>query len=233
MSMAGPQRALVTGTSSGIGLAIAQALLEQGWDVIGLDLAPARLVHPAFASTEVDLCDARATERSVREAGPVQALVHAAGVLRVAKLGKLQAEDGALMWKLHVEALTRIADLVLPAMAQAGQGRAVFVGSRVARGMAGRSQYAATKAAIVSLARSWAAEVVTQGVTVNVVSPAATQTAMLDDPARQAASPRVPPIGRLIQPREIASLVTYLLSPAAAAITGQDIQICGGASLPH
>jgi 3-oxoacyl-[acyl-carrier protein] reductase len=137
------------------------------------------------------------------------------------------------MWKLHVEALTRIADIVLPQMTAAGTGRAVFIGSRVARGMAGRSQYAATKAAIVSLARSWASEVVTRGVTVNVVSPAATQTAMLDDPARQAASPRVPPIGRLIQPQEIAALVAYLLSPAAAAITGQEIQICGGASLPH
>jgi NAD(P)-dependent dehydrogenase (short-subunit alcohol dehydrogenase family) len=70
------------------------------------------------------------------------------------------------------------------------------------------------------------------GVTVNVVSPAATQTSMLEDPARAGSAPRLPPIGRLIQPQEIASLVGYLLSPPAAAITGQDIQVCGGASLP-
>jgi NAD(P)-dependent dehydrogenase (short-subunit alcohol dehydrogenase family) len=116
-------------------------------------------------------------------------------------------------------------------MAQAGRGRVVLVGSRVSRGIAGRGQYAATKAALVSLARSWAAEVVAQGVTVNVVSPAATQTAMHDDPARATTAPRLPPIGRMIQPAEIASLVAYLLSPAAAAITGQEIQICGGSSL--
>jgi NAD(P)-dependent dehydrogenase (short-subunit alcohol dehydrogenase family) len=135
------------------------------------------------------------------------------------------------MWQLHVDALMRMADVLVPRMKQAGRGRVVLVGSRVARGMAERSQYAATKAALVALARSWAAEVVANGVTVNVVSPAATATAMLDDPARKTAAPRVPPIGRLIQPQEIAALVAYLLSPDAAAITGQEIQICGGASL--
>lgn len=225
------KRALVTGSSSGIGLAIAQALLDQGWDVVGLDLAPARIVHPAFSSTEVNLCNTETTERAVRAAGGVQALIHAAGVLRVGQLGALRNEDSALMWQLHVDAVTRIANLVVPAMAQAGTGRVVLVGSRVARGMAGRSQYAATKAALVALARSWAAETVASGVTVNVVSPAATETAMLADPARTTVPPKLPPLGRLIQPREIAALVTFLLSPDAAAITGQEIQICGGASL--
>ena len=71
------------------------------------------------------------------------------------------------------------------------------------------------------------------GVTVNVVSPAATQTAMLDDPARKTESPKLPPMGRLIKPEEISALVAFLLSPDAAAITGQEIQICGGASLPR
>ena len=98
--------------------------------------------------------------------------------------------------------------------------------------MPGRGQYAATKAALVGLARSFAREVAANGVTVNVVSPAATATSMQDDPARAGSAPRMPPIGRLIEPAEVAEVVAFLLSPAAAAITGQDIAICGGASLP-
>lgn len=137
------------------------------------------------------------------------------------------------MWKLHVDAAVRIARVLVPKMCERADGRIVLLGSRVAQGMPGRSQYAASKAALVAMARSWAAEVAARGVTVNVVSPAATQTSMLDDPARASSAPRLPPLGRLIQPHEIAALVEFLLSPLAAAITGQDIAICGGASLPH
>jgi 3-oxoacyl-[acyl-carrier protein] reductase len=231
-SEATPQpRALVTGSSSGIGLGIARKLLADGWQVAGIDIATAQVEHPCFVHHSADLRDPAATEAATRAAGTLQALVHAAGVLRVAPLGALQAEDASLMWQLHVDAISRIANIVLPAMQSQGGGRVVMIGSRVAHGMAGRSQYAATKAALISLARSWAAETVAAGVTVNVVSPAATETAMLTDPARTKVPPKLPPMGRLIQPQEIAALVAFLLSADAAAITGQDIQICGGASL--
>jgi 3-oxoacyl-[acyl-carrier protein] reductase len=227
------RRALVTGTSSGIGKAIAERLLADGWHVTGFDISAPSLKGVSFAPIAVDLSDAAAAEAASREVGPLEAWVHAAGVLRVGPLGSLKPADGDLMWRLHVQAATSIANVVLPAMATAGQGRAVLIGSRVSAGLPGRSQYAASKAALVALARSWAAEVVSRGVTVNVVSPAATRTAMLHDPARRTEAPRVPPLGRLIEPPEIAALVAYLLSPDAAAITGQDIAICGGATLPR
>ncbi|OUL98861.1 SDR family NAD(P)-dependent oxidoreductase [Variovorax sp. JS1663] len=225
--------ALVTGSSSGIGLAIALALLDAGWRVTGFDRAAPALLHEAFAPVQVDLSDGAATDAAARGLDGVSAFVHAAGVLRVGRLGALDAAGGALMWRLHVEAATRLADVLVPRMAEAGHGRVVIVGSRVAQGKAGRSQYAASKAALVALARSWAAEVAPRGVTVNVVSPAATQTAMTADPSRASEAPVLPPIGRLIRPEEIAALVRFLLSSEADAITGQDIQICGGSSLPR
>ena len=244
--MAATQSAVVTGSSGGIGAAIAARLLADGWRVHGFDIAPASIMHAAFVARTVDLSDAAATDAAISAVlieGAPQAVVHAAGVLRVGRAGALQHADGQLMWQLHVAAATRIANAVLPAMqkagagpagaGRAGAGRVVLIGSRVSRGIAGRSQYAATKAALVSLARSWAAEVVTSGVTVNVISPAATATHMLQDPARAGAGPRVPPLGRFIRPEEIAALTAYLLSPDAGAITGQDIAVCGGASLPH
>jgi len=228
----GSPQVVVTGSSAGIGRAIADSLLLGGWRVTGLDVAAPSLEHPGFRHLRVDLSDGNDIARVAPQLLEAEALVHAAGVLRVGPLGQLDHAGGELMWRLHVDAATRLADAMVPAMAARGHGRVVFIGSRVAQGMPGRGQYAATKAALLALARSWAAEVAAQGVTVNVVSPAATQTAMLSDPARAGSAPRLPPIGRLIQPEEIAALVGYLFSKQAAAITGQDIAICGGASLP-
>jgi NAD(P)-dependent dehydrogenase (short-subunit alcohol dehydrogenase family) len=110
-------------------------------------------------------------------------------------------------------------------------GRIVLLGSRTSRGAAGRSQYVATKSAMVGMVRSWAAELAPRGITANIVAPGATETPMLSQPGRESSPPKLPPIGRFIQPQEVAGLVAYLLSPAAAAITGQELVICGGASL--
>jgi NAD(P)-dependent dehydrogenase (short-subunit alcohol dehydrogenase family) len=220
--------ALVTGASSGIGAAIVERLLRDGWRVTGISRRPAPFDHPAFDHLSLNLNDFDGLADAVAELAPT-ALVHAAGLLKVGQLGSLDHDDGAAMWRLHVDVAERLANELAPRLPNGG--RIVFIGSRTASGAAGRGQYAATKAALVALARSWAIELAPKGITVNVVAPAATETPMLKDPSRANVAPKLPPIGRFIRPEEVAHAVAFLLSPEAASITGQQLVICGGSSL--
>lgn len=220
--------AVVTGASSGIGEAIARRLLATGWHVTGLSRRSPAIEDHRFAHRAADL-SSRDSVLAAVEGLSARAFVHAAGLMSTNLLGALDPETGAAMWQVHVQAASLLADRLLAEMPRGG--RIVLVGSRTATGAAGRSQYAATKSALTGLSRSWAAELAPRGITVNLVSPAATDTPMLNDPARRSSAPRVPPIGRLIRPEEVAATVAFLLSEEAGAITGQNIVICGGSSL--
>lgn len=222
------RHALVTGASSGIGAAIVERLLRDGWRVTGISRRPATFDHSAFEHLSLDLNDVDSIANAIAGLAPT-ALIHAAGMLKVGPLGSLSHDDGASMWRLHVDVAERLANALAPRLPQGG--RIVFIGSRTASGAAGRGQYAATKAALVALARSWASELAPRGITVNVVAPAATETPMLNDPTRATIAPKLPPIGRFIRPDEVAAAVAFLLSGEAAAITGQQLVICGGSSL--
>ncbi|WP_426944003.1 SDR family NAD(P)-dependent oxidoreductase [Pseudomonas oryzihabitans] len=221
--------ALVTGVSSGIGAAITQRLLAEGWRVTGLSRRTPEQPHPALTWIGVDLADAQALDAVLADIGPLDALVHAAGFMRTAPLGTLDPADGAAMWHLHVAVASRLVDRLIERLTEGG--RIVLIGSRTMQGAAGRSQYAATKAALVGLVRSWALESASRGITVNLVAPGATETPMLRDPGRAGTPPRLPPLGRYVQPEEVAGLTAFLLGPDAGALTGQTLTVCGGASL--
>ena len=221
--------AVVTGASSGIGSATVSRLLDDGWSVIGLSRSPVERPSEQFRFLQVDLTDSSELRRALRSISEVTAVVHAAGLMHTAPLGALSESQGAAMWAVHVGAAEVLVNELADRMSTGG--RIVLIGSRAAAGVAGRSQYSATKAALMGLARSWAAELVARQITVNVVAPAATATPMLIDPKRVGTPPKTPPIGRFIAPEEVAALTAFLLGPHAGAITGQHIVVCGGSSL--
>ncbi|WP_285112246.1 SDR family NAD(P)-dependent oxidoreductase [Leclercia adecarboxylata] len=223
------RHAIVTGASSGIGEAIVKRLLAEGWQVTGLSRREVECGHPNFTSLSVDLSDNVTFSATLNTLPVPQAIVHAAGMMAAAPLGELDPAVSARLWGLHIHAAEILFNHFAPRMSAGG--RLIAIGSRTSRGAAGRSQYVATKAALVGMVRSWAAELAPRGITANVVAPGATQTPMLSAPGRQTSPPKMPPMGRLIAPEEVAAMVNYLLSTEAAPITGQELVLCGGASL--
>lgn len=222
------RHAVVTGCSSGIGRAIAEFLLAEGWRVTGLSRRAVDL-GDGFAWVGCDLSVPEGVASAVTDVGPVDAIVHAAGFQVAAPLGRLDPAALEGMFAVHVGAAAALVDALVGRLSDGG--RIVLIGSRTAVGVAGKSQYAATKAAQVALVRSWAAELAPRGVTANVVAPGPTDTPMLADPARASSAPVVPPLGALVDPVDVAALVAFVLGMHGRSITGQALVVCGGASL--
>ncbi len=229
-------RALVTGGSSGIGLAICRMLLAAGRDVISLDQRPSPLADARLRSIVVDLSDEAATAAAARAAGSVATLVHNAGAMRPALLAEVTTQDVAVLSRLHVSAALLLAQASLPAMRAAGFGRIVLISSRAALGLPTRSAYAATKAALIGLVRTWALELGPEGITVNAVAPGPIETEMFHEvlpegDARIAGLLRGIPVRRLGRPEDVARAVMFLADPASGFITGQTLFVCGGTSV--
>lgn len=221
--------ALVTGCSSGIGFHITDYLLSTGWSVIGISRRRPEGFDKDFTHLAADLGEIDVLVKVLESIGRVDAIIHAAGLLRMGSYEQMSLEDGAIMWNIHVNAAAAIVQSLAPRMANGG--RIVLIGSRVSSGAANKSLYAASKSAYIGFSRSIAAELATRAITVNVVSPAATDTPMLHDPKRAGNAPVLPPFGRYVKPEEIAGTVAFLLSDVAAAMTGQQLVVCAGSSL--
>jgi NAD(P)-dependent dehydrogenase (short-subunit alcohol dehydrogenase family) len=232
--------AIVTGGSTGIGVAICRSLIEQGCNVVSLARRPAGLSSPRLRSVLVDLTDVEATRQAAREiaqAEPVTIVVHNAGAIREKPLEEVAVGDLDALAHLHLAAPLLLVQETLPAMRAAGFGRIVLISSRAVLGLAKRTVYAATKAGMIGLARTWTLELAPSGITVNVVAPGPIEeTEMFDnvvpkDSPRKAALAQSIPVRRVGLPQDVARAVTFFTDPAASFITGQTLYVCGGASV--
>lgn len=240
MTHANKMTALVTGGSTGIGLAICRALLESGYDVIALSRRPAGIDSPRLRSVIVDLSDAQATAevaRAIAATTAITTIVHNAGATREKLVEDVQLQDIEALTHLHLSAPLALLQANLPVMKTARYGRVVLIASRAMLGLARRTAYAATKAGMVGLARTWALELGSHGVTVNVVAPGPIEETEMydlvlgDDQERRARLAKSIPVGRVGRPDDVARAVSFFVAPANSFVTGQTLFVCGGASV--
>jgi 3-oxoacyl-[acyl-carrier protein] reductase len=238
------QAALVTGASGGIGGAIARALHAQGAAVAlsgtradTLAALAAELGERAHA-LPADLADPAAPDALVKQAeaalGRLDILVNNAGVTRDTLVLRMRDEDWQAVLDVNLGAAFRLTRAALRGMVRRRHGRIVSITSVVGvTGNPGQANYAASKAAIVGMTKSIAAEVATRGITVNCVAPGFIATAMTDrlgDEQRARIAATIP-MGRLGGAEEVAAAVAYLASAEAAYVTGQTLHVNGGMAM--
>lgn len=237
------QVALVTGASRGIGRAIALALAQHGFKVVGTATTSAgaaaigkALAAYAGCSGEVlDVTDAPAAEaligRVVQQHAALHVLVNNAGITRDMLAMRLKDDDWDAVMNTNLKAVFQMSRGVMRTMMKQRYGRIVNITSIVgASGNPGQSNYAAAKAGVAGMTRALARELGSRNITVNCIAPgfiATDMTAALSAEQQKALLDQIP-LGRLGQPEEIAHAVVYLTSPQAAYITGQELHVNGG-----
>lgn len=236
--------ALVTGASRGIGAAIAEQLGAAGATVIGTatsesgaEKISARLKELGIKGTGkvLNVTDAESVAellKSVQEEfGTPAILVNNAGITKDNLLMRMSDDEWFDVINTNLSSIFRLSKAVLRGMMKARWGRIINISSVVgSMGNAGQSNYAATKAGVSGFARSLAAEVGSRGITVNTVAPGFIDTDMtrgLPEEQKAGLLSNIP-LGRLGKPEEIAAVVVFLASDAAAYVSGETIHVNGG-----
>ncbi|MCK9876491.1 3-oxoacyl-ACP reductase FabG [Frankia sp. Ag45/Mut15] len=230
--------ALVTGGNRGIGAACAAALAAAGERVavasrggsapegmlgVTMDVADADSVDKAFGKIEAEL-------------GPVEIVVSNAGIVRDTLLATMSEEAFHDVIDTNLVGAYRVAKRATRPMMRLRRGRLIFISSVVASiGGPGQANYAASKAGLIGFARSLARELAPRNITANVVAPGPIRTDMTDalTEDQRAALTAAVPGKRMGDPQDVAALVAFLASPAAAYINGALIPVDGGLSMGH
>lgn len=238
------KRALVTGASGGIGAAIARALHDQGAAVAlsgTREAALRELAESLGDRTHVETCvlsdrvAVAALPAAVEEAlGGLDVLVNNAGVTRDTLAMRMRDEDWDDVLEINLTAAFRLSRACLRGMMKQRNGRIINITSIVGVvGNPGQANYVASKAGMIGLTKSMAAEVASRGITVNAVAPGYIETPMTDAlnaEQREKILSSIPS-GRIGQPAEVAGACAFLASDEAAYITGQTLHVNGGMAM--
>ena len=239
--------AFITAAGQGIGRAIAEAFVHAGAKVIATDINAA-LLHALVEATGcrasvLDVTDAAAVRAAAAEAGPVNVLVNVAGFVHAGTVLDCTEAEWAAGFNLNVRSQWLTIQAFLPAMLGAGGGSIINLASVAGsiKGAPGRLVYGATKAAVIGLTKSVAADFITQGVRCNAICPGTVESPSLRERIKaqaqangqtlaqvEAAFVARQPMGRLGRSTEIAALAVYLASDESAFTTGASHVIDGG-----
>jgi acetoacetyl-CoA reductase len=232
--------ALVTGGVAGIGAAICRALRQRGYEVAATyvsDIAAAKALREetGIATFQWNVADFDACNNGVAEVtrsiGPIDILVNNAGITRDASLQKMTCEQWHSVIEVDLGSCFNMCHAVIGSMRERRFGRIVNIGSvNGLAGQFGQTNYAAAKAGMIGFTKALALESAARGITVNVVAPGYTDTAMVSAVPREVLDKIIArvPAGRLARPEEVAHAVAFLVSDDAAYITGETLCVNGG-----
>jgi 2-keto-3-deoxy-L-fuconate dehydrogenase len=239
------KRALVTAAAQGIGRATAQAFAAEGAQVIATDVQESKLAQlnevPGVSTRRLDVTDADAVLAMAADIGAVDILFNCAGFVHHGSVLECGGSDWDFSFALNVKSMYFTIRAFLPAMLDAGGGSIINMSSVASsiKGIAHRCVYGASKAAVIGLTKSVAADYIDRGIRCNAICPGTVESPSLqaridafDDPveARRAFVARQP-LGRLGTAEEIAAMAVYLASDESAFTTGTNMVVDGGVSL--
>ncbi len=236
---------LVTAAGQGIGRASVLAMAAQGAQVLATDINPELLQNYAgvanVSTAQLDVLDKAAIQALIAKHPPFNVLFNCAGFVHNGSVLQATDEDWEFAFNLNVRAQFWTIQAALPRMLANGGGSIINMASVCSsiKGLPNRFAYGSTKAAVIGLTKSVAADFVTQGIRCNAIAPGTVDTPSLGDRINSYADPvearknfiARQPMGRLAQAHEIAPIVVYLASDESVFATGQVFTVDGGISI--